>query len=65
MDAIKFLRDAVVDGVPYRAGDVAPADRIPAGSLESMGRLGWVVKQQMQPITVKAEAAPPKPGTKK
>lgn len=34
-DLYRFVSDVKVDGVPYKAGDVASAADIPAGCLES------------------------------
>ena len=33
---LQFVKDIVVECVPYRAGDVVPAGEIPAGSLDRL-----------------------------
>lgn len=64
----KFLRDIVVECVPYKAGDVVPAGEIPPGSLDSLTRLRHVEPYTPpEPTTVPAAelTEPMKPAAKK
>lgn len=65
----RFLRDIVVECVPYKAGDVVPAEEIPPGSLESLLRLRHVEKYTPPASPTPAPAVEviesPKPAAKK
>lgn len=69
---LRFLKNIVVEGVPYRAGDVVPAGDIPAGSLDSLTRLRLVEQYTPPPAPTPEPAAveptevpTPKPAAKK
>ena len=68
----RFRTDIVVEGVPHKAGDVAPAGDLPAGSLESLLRMRQVEQYTPPPVSAPEPAAveptdviPPKPAAKK
>lgn len=67
----RFLRDIVVDCVPYRAGDVVPADKIPAGSVPCLLSARHAEKYTPPPAPAPEPAAvepvtdTPKPAAKK
>jgi len=52
MKRVQFTQSIIVEGVPYKAGDVVDACDVPAGCLESLLRLG-----QCKEITPPKQAA--------
>lgn len=53
----QFTLDITVEGRAWRAGDVADAAAIPAGSLASLVRLGQVVPAPAEPLRAVPPAA--------
>lgn len=67
---LKFLVDIIVEGVEYKADDVVPAEKIPAGSLEVLLRQRRV--EPVEAVTVaelqtplKTSAEQPQPAAKR